>query len=64
MEDISKNKTLEVLSTCLVRHSASSCKCSDCIYYGPECIEAHRYAERAVKSLKIKEVTDGRNIKG
>ena len=60
MEDISKNKTLEVLSTCLIRHSASSCKCSDCIYYGTDCINAHTFAHHAVKTFKRnKEVTDG-----
>lgn len=64
MEDISKNKTLEVLSTCLIRHSASSCKCSDCIYYGKDCINAHEFAHYAVKSFKrMKEVTDGQSKK-
>lgn len=61
MEDISKNKALEVLSTCLIRHSASSCKCSDCIYYGTDCIKAHEFAHYAVKTFKRnKEVTDGK----
>ena len=64
MEDISKNKTLEVLSTCLIRHSAESCKCSDCIYYGTDCINAHKFAHYAVKTFKRnKEVTDGRTDK-
>ena len=57
MDQISKIKVLDVLSTCLVRHEANDCKCKDCCYYGEDCIRAHRYAESAVKLLKVKEVT-------
>lgn len=57
---ISKIKVLDVLSICLIRHESEDCKCKDCAYYGSECIEAHRYAEGAVRSLKVKEVTDGK----
>lgn len=60
MEAISKIKVLDVLSVCLIRHESSDCKCKDCKFYGADCIEAHKYAESAVKLLKVKEVTDGR----
>lgn len=56
--DVSKIKVLDVLSVCLIRHESDDCKCKDCKFYGEECIAAHRYAESAVKSLKVKEVTD------
>ena len=60
MEHISKIKVLDVLSVCLIRHTSyDNCKCTDCKFYGTDCIEAHRYAESAVKLLKAKEVTDG-----
>lgn len=59
MEQISKIKVLDVLSVCLIRHESEDCKCKDCQFYGEECIAAHRYAESAVKLLKVKEVTDG-----
>lgn len=60
MEQISKIKVLDVLSVCLIRHESEDCKCKDCKFYGTDCVEAHRYAERAVKLVKFKEVTDGR----
>ena len=56
---ISKIKVLDVLSICLIRHESEDCKCKDCRFYGEECIQAHKYAEGAVRSLKVKEVTDG-----
>ena len=59
MDQISKIKVLDVLSVCLIRHESQDCKCKDCRFYGPDCIEAHRYAESAVKLLKVKEVTNG-----
>lgn len=58
---ISKIKVLDVLSICLIRHESEDCKCKDCVYYGSECIEAHRCAEGAVRALKVKEVTDGKS---
>ena len=61
MDQISKIKVLDVLSVCLIRHESVDCKCKDCRFYGPDCIEAHRYAESAVEFLKVKEVTNGRN---
>ena len=60
MEQISKIKVLDVLSVCLIRHESVDCKCKDCKFYGTDCVEAHRYAESAVKLVKVKEVTDGR----
>lgn len=57
---ISKIKVLDVLSTCLIRHESEGCKCKDCRFYGEDCIEAHKYAEGAVRSLKVKEVKDGK----
>ena len=60
MDQISKIKVLDVLSICLIRHEFNDCKCKDCKCYGDDCIAAHRYAELAVKLLKVKEVTDGR----
>ena len=61
MDQISKIKVLDVLSVCLIRHDSEDCKCKDCKYYGAECVEAHRYAEAAVKCMKVKEVTDGKH---
>lgn len=58
MDKISKIKVLDVLSICLIRHESEDCKCKDCMFYGQYCIDAHRYAESAVKLLKAKEVTD------
>ena len=59
MDQISKIKVSDVLSVCLIRHeSTTTCKCSDCKYFGSECIEAHRYADMAVRVLKTKEVQD------
>ena len=58
MVKISKIKVLDVLSICLIRHESEDCKCKDCKFYGQDCIDAHRYAESAVKLLKAKEVTD------
>lgn len=60
MDQISKIKVLDVLSVCLIRHESTDCNCTGCKYYGADCIEAHRYAESAVKCLKVKEVTDGK----
>lgn len=60
MEQISKIKVLDVLSVCLIRHESEDCKCKDCMFYGTDCVEAHRYAESAVECLKVKEVTDDR----
>lgn len=60
MDKISKIKVLDVLSICLIRHESEDCKCKDCKFYGQCCIDAHRYAERAVKLIKAKEVTDGK----
>ena len=57
---ISKIKVLDVLSICLIRHESEDCKCKDCRCYGEDCIEAHKYAERAVRSLKVKEVNDAK----
>lgn len=56
MDQISKIKVLDVLSVCLIRHESEDCKCKDCQFYGQDCISAHRYAESAVKLLKVKEV--------
>ena len=59
MDQISKIKVSDVLSVCLIRHeSTTNCKCSDCKYFGSECIEAHRYAAMAVRVLKTKEVQE------
>lgn len=63
MDQISKIKVLDVLSICLIRHESNDCKCKDCKFYGDDCIAAHRYAESAVKCLKVKEVTDGQSKK-
>lgn len=60
MDKISKIKVLDVLSICLIRHESEDCKCKDCKCYGQDCIDAHRYAESAVKLLKAKEVTYGK----
>ncbi len=63
MEQISKIKVLDVLSVCRIRHESEDCKCKDCMFYGPDCINAHKFAESAVRIIKVKEVTDGRSIK-
>lgn len=60
MEQISKIKVLDVLSVCLIRHESEDCKCKDCSFYGTDCVDAHRYAEKAVKLLKVKVVTDAK----
>lgn len=57
MADRSKDKTLDVLSTCMIRHEIDT-RCRDCIYYGAACVEAHNYAYRAVKVLKQSEVAN------
>ena len=59
MDQISKIKVLDVLSVCLIRHESTNVNCMGCKYYGPDCIEVHKYAEVAVKCLKVKEVTNG-----
>lgn len=60
MAQFSKDKVLDVLSVCLIRHESEDCKCKDCMFFGSDCIDAHRYAENAVRLLKVKEVTDER----
>ena len=60
MDQISKIKILDVLSICQIRHESTDCNCMGCKYYGSDCIEAHKYAEAAVKCLKVKEVIDAR----
>lgn len=57
---ISKIKTDEILSICITRHDTQTDNCRNCMYYGAECIEAHRLAIYAVKHLKLKEVNDGK----
>ena len=59
---ISKIKVLDVLSICMIRHESEDCKCKDCQFYGEDCIRAHRYAEIAVKALKVKEVENAEQI--
>lgn len=54
-----KDRILDTLSTCMIRHEIDT-RCKDCIYYGKECYEAHRYAYRAVMALKQSEVENGR----
>ena len=61
MSNISKELVLDVLSTCIIRHTTDT-KCKDCKYYGPDCLEAHEYANSAVKYLKKSEVENGRKI--
>ena len=58
MDRFSKDKVLDILSVCLFRHESEDCKCKDCTFFGADCIDAHKYAESAVKLLKVKEVTD------
>lgn len=64
MYQISKERAIDVLSICLIRHESTTCNCIGCECYGKDCIEAHRYAESAVRVLKVKEVTDGRKETG
>ncbi len=63
MDQISKIKVLDVLSVCRIRHESEDCKCKDCMFYGQDCVNAHKFAESAVRIIKVKEVTDGRSIK-
>lgn len=54
----SKDRILDTLSTCMIRHEIDT-RCKDCVYYGQDCIDAHRYAYRAVAALKQSEVKNG-----
>lgn len=63
MEQISKIKVLDVLSVCRIRHESEDFKCKGCIFYGQDCVNAHKFAESVVRIIKVKEVTDGRSIK-
>lgn len=56
--NISTIKVMDVMGTCRVRHEAKA-KCSDCVYNGQDCIEAHEYAYHAVHCLKRQEVING-----
>ena len=52
MQDISKIKVMDVMSTCRMRHEMVDPRCKDCIYCGRDCIDAHIVAESAVRILR------------
>lgn len=52
MQEISKIKVMDVMSTCWMRHEMVDPRCKDCIYCGRDCIDAHRVAESAVRILR------------
>ena len=52
MQDISKVKVMDVMSTCRMRHEMVDLRCKDCIYCGRDCIDAHRVAESAVRIVR------------
>lgn len=51
-----KEKAVEVMQVCIMRHEAGR-RCQECIYNGRECLEMHR---RAYYALQI---TTNENIK-
>lgn len=55
---MTKERVLDVLSTCRCRHEYDS-NCKDCVFYGKDCCEAHDYAFDAVQCLTVKEVKSG-----
>ena len=59
MDNYGKDRILDILSTCMIRHEIDT-RCKDCIYYGKDCADAHKYAYRAVNALKQSEVINGK----